>query len=50
MSTGRTVTAKLNGHDVYAYLKDMLTRLPTQLRVRLGSCCRIDGGRLSYTR
>ena len=23
-------TAKLNGHDPYAYLKDVLTRLPTQ--------------------
>ena len=22
-------TAKLNGHDPYAYLKDVLTRLPT---------------------
>jgi transposase len=24
-------TAKANGHDPYAYLKDVLTRLPTQL-------------------
>ena len=23
-------TAKLNGHDPYAYLRDVLTRLPTQ--------------------
>jgi len=23
-------SARLNGHDPYAYLKDMLTRLPTQ--------------------
>jgi hypothetical protein len=23
-------SAKLNGHDPYAYLKDALTRLPTQ--------------------
>lgn len=23
-------TARLNGHDPYAYLKDVLTRLPTQ--------------------
>ena len=23
-------SAKLNGHDPYAYLKDVLTRLPTQ--------------------
>ncbi|KPW91429.1 ISPpu14, transposase [Pseudomonas syringae pv. coryli] len=24
-------SARLNGHDPYAYLKDVLTRLPTQL-------------------
>lgn len=23
-------SARLNGHDAYAYLKDVLTRLPTQ--------------------
>jgi len=23
-------SARLNGHDPYAYLKDVLTRLPTQ--------------------
>lgn len=23
-------SARLNGHDLYAYLKDVLTRLPTQ--------------------
>lgn len=23
-------SARLNGHDSYAYLKDVLTRLPTQ--------------------
>jgi len=23
-------SARLNGHDTYAYLKDVLTRLPTQ--------------------
>ena len=23
-------SAKLNGHDPYAYIKDVLTRLPTQ--------------------
>ena len=23
-------SAKLNGHDPYAYLKDLITRLPTQ--------------------
>jgi transposase len=25
-----TQSAKLNGHDLYAYLKDVLTRLPPQ--------------------
>lgn len=31
-STARSLiqSAKLNGHDPYAYLKDVLTRLPTQ--------------------
>lgn len=24
-------SARLNGHDPYAYLKDVITRLPTQL-------------------
>lgn len=24
-------SARLNGHDPYAYLKDVLTRLPTQM-------------------
>lgn len=28
-------SAKLNGHDPYAYLKDVLTRLPTQPASRL---------------
>jgi transposase len=28
-------SAKLNGHDPWAYLKDVLTRLPTQLNSRL---------------
>lgn len=30
------LSAKLNGHDVYAYLKDVLTRLPTQRTSELG--------------
>ena len=30
-----TQSAKLNGHDPYAYLKDVLTRLPTQPASRL---------------
>jgi len=29
------VSAKLNGHDPWAYLKDVLTRLPTHLNSRL---------------
>jgi hypothetical protein len=29
-------SAKLNGHDPYAYLKDVLTRLPTQRASRIG--------------
>jgi hypothetical protein len=28
-------SARLNGHDPYAYLKDVLTRLPTQLSSRI---------------
>ncbi len=28
-------SAKLHGHDPYAYLKDVLTRLPTQLNSRI---------------
>ncbi|WP_284694041.1 transposase domain-containing protein [Pseudomonas sp. Y39-6] len=27
---GQTLTARLNGHGPYAYLRDILTRLPTQ--------------------
>jgi len=29
-------SARLNGHDPYAYLKDVLTRLPTQPASRIG--------------
>lgn len=29
-------SAKLNGHDAYAYLKDVLTRLPTQRANEIG--------------
>ncbi|CAD0264985.1 transposase [Pseudomonas veronii] len=29
-SVGQTLTARLNGHGPYAYLRDILTRLPTQ--------------------
>jgi hypothetical protein len=38
-------SAKLNGHDPYAYLKDVLTRLPTQRASQIGHCCRTDGKR-----
>jgi transposase len=29
-------SARMNGHDPYAYLKDVLTRLPTQLGSEIG--------------
>jgi len=29
-------SARLNGHDVYAYLKDVLERLPSQPASRVG--------------
>jgi hypothetical protein len=29
-------SARLNGHDPYAYLRDVLTRLPTQPASRIG--------------
>ena len=29
-------SAKLNGHDPWAYLKDVLTRLPTHMNSRIG--------------
>ena len=29
-------SARLNGHDPYAYLKDVLTRLPTQRNSQIG--------------
>ena len=29
-------SAHLNGHEPYAYLKDVLTRLPTQPQSRIG--------------
>lgn len=29
-------SAKLNGHDAYAYLKDVLARLPTQQASEIG--------------
>jgi hypothetical protein len=29
-------SARLNGHGLYAYLKDVLTRLPTQCASEIG--------------
>ncbi len=36
-------SARLNGHDAHAYLKDVLTRLPTQRASEIEECCRING-------
>ncbi|MDQ0122055.1 hypothetical protein J2W17_001000 [Pseudomonas lini] len=36
-------SARLNGHDPYAYFKDVLKRLPTQRASEMGGCCRISG-------
>ena len=36
-------SAKLNGHDPWAYLKDVLTRLPTQLNSRIEELLPIAG-------
>jgi transposase len=38
-------SAKINGHDPYAYLKDVLERLPTQPPAGSRNCCRIAGSR-----
>ena len=38
-------SAKLNGHDPYRYLKDVLERLPTQPASRIENCFRIAGRR-----
>ena len=38
-------SAKLNGHDPWAYLKGVLMRLPTHLKAGSTSCCRIAGSR-----
>jgi transposase len=43
-------SARLNGHDPYAYLTDVLTRLPTQGRVRLLRCCRTGGRSFNQAR
>ena len=36
-------SAKLNGHDPWAYLRDVLERLPTHLNSASTNCCRIAG-------
>ena len=33
-------SAKMHGHDPWAHLKDILTRMPTQLNSRIGECHR----------
>jgi len=38
-------SARMNGHDPYAYLKDVLTRCRHSGPVRSGNCCRISGYR-----
>ena len=43
-------SAKLNGHDPYAYLKDVFLRLPTQPIAASTNCCRIVGVHLSDSR
>ncbi|AKF52753.1 IS66 Transposase IS66 family [Pseudomonas syringae pv. syringae HS191] len=42
-------TARLNGHDPYVYLKEILTRLPTQRASEI-SCYRISGNRFNHAR
>lgn len=36
-------SARLNGHDPFAYLSDVLRRLPTQIHSRMRNCCRTCG-------
>lgn len=38
-------SARMNGHDPYAYLKDVLTQCRHSGPVRSGNCCRINGYR-----
>lgn len=32
-------TARLNGHEPYAFLKDVLERVPTQPASAMAACC-----------
>ena len=43
----RGIEPPVNGHEPFAYLKDLLTRLPTQPQSRIGEFCRIAGGGLT---
>ena len=36
------MSAKLNGHDPWAYLKDVLTRLPTHMNSRIAGSRKAD--------
>lgn len=38
-------SARMNGHDPYVYLKDVLARLPTQRASEIGYCYHISGCR-----
>ena len=41
--------AKLNGHDLYAYLKDVLARLQTHKRSRIEELLRIAGSDCAHS-
>ena len=43
-------SARLNGHDEYANLKDVLKRLQTQRATDIGNCCQISGDRFCDAR
>lgn len=43
-------SARMNGHDPYAYLRDVLTRLPTKRASKVIELLPISGSRLSNTR
>lgn len=42
-------SAKLNGHDPYAYLKDVLARLPTHKNSQIENCCRTAGSQPHFS-
>lgn len=41
-------SARINGHDAYAYLKDVLTQLPTQRASEIGLLLPHQWCRFSY--